>query len=210
MLYDRDARITPACAGKSGFNTYSDFVTRDHPRLRGEKCTTELNSRQSTGSPPLARGKVIFKDAGGKELRITPACAGKSPARSAAPLLFGDHPRLRGEKAGGGGRRRALAGSPPLARGKAADLRNLQKELGITPACAGKRKREDPSKAGKEDHPRLRGEKRRECNANGAARGSPPLARGKDHVAVYIGDGKRITPACAGKRNSSEGEITVT
>ena len=91
-------RITPACAGKRLLCPRFGSLSRDHPRLRGEKYLLYLLSMPSKGSPPLARGK-----AKGNELllifvRITPACAGKSSF-----LLFGfcfcwDHPRLRGEK----------------------------------------------------------------------------------------------------------------
>ena len=49
------------------------------------------------------------------------------------------------------------------------------------------------------DHPRMRGEKVTEVNAEAADLGSPPHARGKGIHQSTVGKMLRITPACAGK-----------
>ena len=72
------SRITPAYAGKSGKHYEESMGNRDHPRLCGEKFGFEVESEETTGSPPPMRGKgitpsPIFCPAG-----ITPAYAGKS------------------------------------------------------------------------------------------------------------------------------------
>ena len=67
--------------------------------MRGEKTQVMTNKMTADGSPPLARGKDFDEDYMKDNLRITPACAGKSTAESFTDEQIGDHPRLRGEKA---------------------------------------------------------------------------------------------------------------
>ena len=70
--------ITPACAGKSRWPVCSPAVTRDHPRVCGEKETCEWIGRYKQGSPPRVRGKGSGYRSRSTSARITPACAGKS------------------------------------------------------------------------------------------------------------------------------------
>ena len=49
-------RITPACAGNTFITKYCVDRLGDHPRLRGEYADHPVKTRQSEGSPPLARG----------------------------------------------------------------------------------------------------------------------------------------------------------
>ena len=72
-----------------------------------------------------------------------------------------------------------VAGSPPLARGKA----QCPRPRGLWP----------------QDHPRLRGEKSVQDEMRRNDWGSPPLARGKEHGPVPGRRPAGITPACAGK-----------
>ena len=79
---------------------------------------------------------------------------------------------------------------------------------GITPACAGK---SFPSLAAVpvlQDHPRMCGEKCKRNRETGSRRGSPPHVRGKEGTAADIKVSGRITPACAGKRQSNCGQRT--
>ena len=70
-------RITPAYAGKSkGLYLHVD-VTRDHPRLCGEKQYFLSLVRKYMGSPPPMRGKVRQISDLLFQIRITPAYAGK-------------------------------------------------------------------------------------------------------------------------------------
>ena len=199
----RESGITPACAGKRPPEQSKDFLTRDHPRMRGEKfiCYGGIcmdkgspphargkgdHRRESTrrGSPPRARGKesrIFDRDAA---KRITPACAGKSPNLLYNRLFFQDHPRMRGEKNGASSNPASAGGSPPHARGK--DIRVVLEfiAVGITPACAGKRGLYKSSNADYKDHPRMRGEKLTARTAMARTRGSPPHARGKAGTSV--------------------------
>ena len=78
----RTAGITPACAGKSVAITCRAWYPRDHPRVCGEKEAGALSEVYETGSPPRVRGKAAAARAGLVAVGITPACAGKSAART--------------------------------------------------------------------------------------------------------------------------------
>ena len=96
-------RITPAYAGKSGRDTCSAEPHKDHPRLCGEKsCMAQCRGLQ-IGSPPPMRGKGRSEGRYYRNVRITPAYAGKSVLGDQCCHLSGDHPRLCGEKHGFGG-----------------------------------------------------------------------------------------------------------
>ena len=91
-------------------------------------------------------------------------------------------------------------GSPPRARGKDTFSLSCRRSSRITPACAGKRSRQTFLAAASQDHPRVRGEKRRPRRINVQRKGSPPRARGKALLLRQAISARRITPACAGKR----------
>ena len=155
-----DNGITPACAGKSNLFVFRRIEpkdhprmcgeklplpaafcvpARDHPRMCGEKPVRSLPVSCIRGSPPHVRGKVARGGSRYREIRITPACAGKRRSRSGSRSLSWDHPRMCGEKTNALIARRELSGSPPHVRGKVTYTRQTERFRGITPACAGKR-----------------------------------------------------------------------
>ena len=92
-------------------------------------------------------------------------------------------------------------GSPPHVRGKArADVLSFG-VAGITPACAGKSEFRSCRSGQTWDHPRMCGEKPALILRITWLRGSPPHVRGKAMAWTRTGWGRRITPACAGKRH---------
>ena len=131
-------RITPAWAGKSTAGLACAFVTRDHPRMGGEKLGRTRLERWRLGSPPHGRGKGRCGVKGQRPFRITPAWAGKSPSDGAGECRRKDHPRMGGEKLFGTVSGESLTGSPPHGRGKGPELHEVTSEQGITPAWAGK------------------------------------------------------------------------
>ena len=56
-----DARITPACAGKSEIHPRGSIGGIDHPRMRGEKDALDFLCGPAIGSPSHARGKAILR-----------------------------------------------------------------------------------------------------------------------------------------------------
>ena len=115
-------RITPACAGKSPDEVLTATMLWDHPRVCGEKRKLLRRALYHAGSPPRVRGKEAAQTAFGCRVE--------------------DHPRVCGEKSTRWIRWRAAEGSPPRVRGK--DRQSPRRSLltGITPACAGKRRKD--------------------------------------------------------------------
>ena len=75
---ERDARITPACAGKTACTLERRRETQDHPRVCGENCSLSSHQSDTMGSPPRVRGKRQTVPRSSLDNRITPACAGKT------------------------------------------------------------------------------------------------------------------------------------
>ena len=95
------------------------------------------------------------------------------------------------------------SGSPPRMRGKEKESSKANSTNGITPAYAGKSGQRPSAHLCRQDHPRVCGEKSVFSWSQSTLLGSPPRMRGKERVAVSIGDGIRITPAYAGKSTDS-------
>ncbi len=70
--------ITPAGAGKTLTAYKSSSSYQDHPRRCGENPGQVHHVRQVDGSPPQVRGKLISNAEQCRNIRITPAGAGKT------------------------------------------------------------------------------------------------------------------------------------
>ena len=104
-----------------------------------------------------------------------------------------------GEKCSNVDTEHQIQGSPPRVRGKAAVCLCRCTNLGITPACAGKRIQQVNRNNERQDHPRVCGEKKLTLDAGKLIPGSPPRVRGKAEIVPVAPPGVGITPACAGK-----------
>ena len=115
---DRLAKgITPACAGNTLVWLIRTLINRDHPRMRGEYGSAESFGYSVQGSPPHARGILVFIFCIVRYHGITPACAGNTRGRLHYRERYGDHPRMRGEYFGDCKQYATHKGSPPHARG---------------------------------------------------------------------------------------------
>ena len=130
--------ITPACAGKTPLERPPQWRRQDHPRMRGEDSNLRRLRATISGSPPHARGRLSIVAKAMKTVRITPACAGKTPNGPDHSCSRTDHPRMRGEDCTTARRGTLRAGSPPHARGRHLLHDDLPLLVRITPACAGK------------------------------------------------------------------------
>ena len=195
-------RITPACAGRSQSDLQSGRWRGDHPRVRGEKPLPASCSSHPQGSPPRARGEVVISHISQCAYGITPACAGRSCAACRAWRCWRDHPRVRGEKQSGIAVSGTDLGSPPRARGEGYLSSRSPSVLGITPACAGRRRISSPLAFRFRDHPRVRGEKPSGVFTVSKPLGSPPRARGEAVRAAEPSPLSGITPACAGRSHN--------
>ena len=152
------------------------------------------------------RGKAAALPAPRSTEGITPAYAGKSCCKTCALPMYGDHPRLCGEKLLAYVCLYTHSGSPPPMRGKVKKCDDLSDVCGITPAYAGKRDVSRNAAASIWDHPRLCGEKRSRTALRQSVTGSPPPMRGKAGDARVSGDAWGITPAYAGKSRPDHGQ----
>ena len=194
-----DAGITPAYAGKSQpWRSYSQRRW-NHPRVCGEKHTNISVRPIPPGSPPRMRGKVDVLPELHALIGITPAYAGKRARPHYHMILYGDHPRVCGEKAAILCKLKLSPGSPPRMRGKEANRCMQPPKCGITPAYAGKRHAHPRRACLLRDHPRVCGEKAQHRATWYSAAGSPPRMRGKASMALSCLFCLRITPAYAGK-----------
>ena len=172
-------RITPACAGRRAFPPRGGCRRRDHPRVCGEKPRSTASLRTP--------------------IWITPACAGRRGAVRRLRLHLSDHPRVCGEKVVLDELHFAAGGSPPRVRGEVSSSSDGQRALRITPACAGRRDRQQAAQYWYKDHPRVCGEKSTGCATRLPCAGSPPRVRGEVRPRRDVSRPARITPACAGR-----------
>ena len=132
------------------------------------------------GSPPHVREEVGAEPPARLSLRITPACAGRSPRLHAQSLFLRDHPRMCGKKETYKEINGIMRGSPPHVREEVWNCVIIAFAIGITPACAGRRGGYSCCCPQQGDHPRMCGKKY--CNSanNQIFVGSPPHVREED------------------------------
>ena len=90
-------RITPAHAGKTIAASNISPSVQDHPRACGENASVSFSGRMISGSPPRMRGKLAPRQYIIRNVRITPAHAGKTPVGIVSDGRPEDHPRACGE-----------------------------------------------------------------------------------------------------------------
>ena len=168
----------------------------------GEKWALSLLYRRSGGSPPRVRGEGFLEFGETVEERITPACAGRSCTGSRPRPRLRDHPRVCGEKDYVILCCTPELGSPPRVRGEVLQATAGSPCKRITPACAGRRRKAYHLTRFRGDHPRVCGEKSMSTPKKRRFSGSPPRVRGEAFRASECTITRRITPACAGRRNS--------
>ena len=73
--------ITPAGAGKTTQARSNNGFFKDHPRRCGENGNRSTCPTVKMGSPPQVRGKLTHNHRRDRQIRITPAGAGKTRGR---------------------------------------------------------------------------------------------------------------------------------
>gem|GEM_PF-1162174 len=133
----RSLRFTPACAGTTRGGGGERPPGTVHPRVRGDNGYASMASCATDGSPPRARGQLVFKLLKLFGNRFTPACAGTTRRRVAMAGSSAVHPRVRGDNWNCTGRCFSIRGSPPRARGQQLHPPSFSPLFRFTPACAG-------------------------------------------------------------------------
>ena len=193
-------RITPACAGNSWRRRSYRGLRWDHPRVCGEQPAHHGPDHGPQGSPPRVRGTGLCPGEAGRIRRITPACAGNSWHVPQGPGRFQDHPRVCGEQMKTSDTLQVGMGSPPRVRGTGRIRIDAYESTGITPACAGNRRRYPRYSVPPGDHPRVCREQYTLQSRRPTLSGSPPRVRGTENLLHTGRNGCGITPACAGNR----------
>ena len=210
--------LIPARAGNTAVRTCRVWLSRAHPRSRGEHFRRPAQRGSAGGSSPLARGtprrlKPLCDTPG-----LIPARAGNT--RSSCPCLSGfwAHPRSRGEHspcffdscritgssplARGTPPTNSLLppyqGSSPLARGTPGKISGIIASIGLIPARAGNTGGELFAGGGGGAHPRSRGEHAGRASQTRAQWGSSPLARGTHRLQRTNPLMRGLIPARAG------------
>ena len=196
-------RITPACAGNSNISATCCISGRDHPRVCGEQYFVWMEDGAADGSPPRVRGTAYAVNFGLMPMRITPACAGNSLSMRGNGQGRQDHPRVCGEQLRSSLWPGMKSGSPPRVRGTVVLRPSVCRGYRITPACAGNRRWAAALRAKLGDHPRVCGEQKTSGGKAVDIEGSPPRVRGTGTDIDHPGSRRRITPACAGNRDTN-------
>ena len=169
----------PRMRGKLHLMQSKKHGQRDHPRGCGENAMSKAHGGHFLGSPPRMRGKPAEPVFPSGDPGITPADAGKTPIILFASVSVKDHPRGCGENSPHASGSSLPLGSPPRMRGKRGHASGRNIVNGITPADAGKTKREMSPSSIILDHPRGCGENARHRRVVSRDAGSPPRMRGK-------------------------------
>ena len=153
----RGGGIIPARAGFTSEPGRPSGAAWDHPRSRGVYGGVNLQTIETDGSSPLARGLRGQLRCGAESGRIIPARAGFTTAACSSPRPSTDHPRSRGVYDGQWEDGETLFGSSPLARGLPVHPHRDRDHRGIIPARAGFTGRGMVRPSAQRDHPRSRG-----------------------------------------------------
>ena len=195
----RDRGLIPACAGKTPSRRAGPPTWRAHPRVCGENPVMDQPPGPALGSSPRVRGKRVrlLDDPG--EVRLIPACAGKTSPMRTKVTPRAAHPRVCGENLLASALAAWWLGSSPRVRGKPPRLLSLLLGGRLIPACAGKTARRRGAHAARTAHPRVCGENYPRFAMTFGKLGSSPRVRGKRSCLLSPFGLVGLIPACAGK-----------
>ena len=178
-----ELRIIPAYAGSTPAAPPRAAAGKDHPRIRGEHLHHHEIISCSRGSSPHTRGAPTRPSRCASAVRIIPAYAGSTTSTASILHWRRDHPRIRGEHAGG-------------------DLEPVP-DSGSSPHTRGAPRMLSPGGVFSADHPRIRGEHQEALVGILGAAGSSPHTRGAHQSTFSCSDRTRIIPAYAGSTPGS-------
>ena len=152
------ARLTPAYAGKTSARASRAGCCAAHPRVCGEDTVVAVPEKPTAGSPPRMRGRPVGARRAGRDLRLTPAYAGKTYVGVRYSSCNSAHPRVCGEDAATMKRMPLRGGSPPRMRGRPPSNGPNGPQWRLTPAYAGKTSSTAATGRKPRAHPRVCGE----------------------------------------------------
>ena len=134
-----------------------------------------------------------------EQLRLIPACAGKTAERAERLPHLQAHPRVCGENKTKARFNLDALGSSPRVRGKRGSLSSSKRHAGLIPACAGKTTMRTLKTDRRGAHPRVCGENAEQRVLGTRFSGSSPRVRGKPSSPKNTSNASGLIPACAGK-----------
>ncbi len=150
--------LIPARAGSTPRSTRPTRSTTAHPRASGEHDGDPNADLGDAGSSPRERGALRLDLSLGRLVRLIPARAGSTGARSTCAGCEEAHPRASGEHRGFECSVCAAVGSSPRERGARQIALNRGLERGLIPARAGSTQCGHVGEPDRPAHPRASGE----------------------------------------------------
>ena len=190
--------LIPARAGTTSLRRRARSSSRAHPRSRGDHNGKKPGATAPAGSSPLARGPRNRYLQGSGRCGLIPARAGTTERARFLAIIWGAHPRSRGDHPSTAPACDTTGGSSPLARGPLRTSPHSWPQRGLIPARAGNTRHCCRRSCARRAHPRSRGEHAGLDSGNDHIKGSSPLARGPPHPASQEGRGRGLIPARAG------------
>ena len=171
--------LIPAYAGKTCGRRHRRPIRRAHPRVCGENCAWCLMWAGRGGSSPRMRGKRSWTVTSVGRSGLIPAYAEKTTPAWSGPFLPRAHPRVCGENTFDHSAATLLIGSSPRMRGKLAETAGNATITGLIPAYAGKTRGAWRVWSRWWAHPRVCGENASPETTLVYLQGSSPRMRGK-------------------------------
>ena len=193
-----DTGLIPARAGTTSLRRRARSSSRAHPRSRGDHNGKKPGATAPAGSSPLARGPRNRYLQGSGRCGLIPARAGTTERARFLAIIWGAHPRSRGDHPSTAPACDTTGGSSPLARGPPRGDRCSKCRRGLIPARAGTTKDFTAQLAAKGAHPRSRGDHLVSWTGLMALWGSSPLARGPRVLRLPQSPRPGLIPARAG------------
>ena len=191
-------RFIPACAGNAAPSGPGTGRAPVHPRVCGERSWAARSIMPSPGSSPRVRGTPSPSPAACPSGRFIPACAGNALAPGGRHPHGTVHPRVCGERTGGGGGWGVASGSSPRVRGTLHNLWCQPRYVRFIPACAGNAWGPSPGSYIAPVHPRVCGERVGGLADLLLSIGSSPRVRGTRSTRRAAAWPGWFIPACAG------------
>ncbi len=198
QAHPRRSGNTPACAGTTRRRAWSGGGCWEHPRVRGDDWPLIPAGGSVTGTPPRARGRRPPSTPTNGAPRNTPACAGTTRDRAASAAARQEHPRVRGDDAAACEPHGIGSGTPPRARGRRQDQRQVPPGPGNTPRARGRQHFSGQVQQVERNTPACAGTTTRSGTVLAELPGTPPRARGRRCAAPRGAAPDGNTPACAG------------
>ena len=198
-----------------------------HPRVCGERVTSNSDIATKNGSSPRLRGTRIGAERGEPRRRFIPAFAGNAKLLSCPPASSPVHPRVCGERYWSSPWMVGRGGSSPRLRGTPATVLYARLRYAVHPRVCGERDRGFssaalvmrfiPAFAGNARasapricttpvHPRVCGERVISLRTTSRCSGSSPRLRGTLRTMQYQIEELRFIPAFAG---NARGDVTA-